>query len=98
MAKGFNHAIQLAISAPRGQESCSDYTDEQIAHAISSRPSTTFPHLRHVERYHSEGLFSRMTGMRAVYSASLQAGFTVRPGFFEGPNGLLRMFDPKDRH
>jgi 2-methylcitrate dehydratase len=37
-----------------------------------------------------------MTGMRAVYSASLaKRGFTGPSGLFEGPNGLLRMFDQK---
>jgi len=34
--------------------------------------------------------------MRAVYSASLaKRGFTGPSGLFEGPNGLLRMFDQK---
>jgi len=37
-----------------------------------------------------------MTGMRAIYSASLaKRGFTGPSGLFEGPNGLQRMFDQK---
>jgi 2-methylcitrate dehydratase len=35
-----------------------------------------------------------MTGMRAIYSASLaKRGFTGPSGLFEGPNGLQRMFN-----
>lgn len=37
-----------------------------------------------------------MTGMRAVYSASLaKRGFTGPSGLFEGPNGLEKMFGQK---
>jgi len=35
MAKGFNHAIQLAISAAAGAGKLFGLSDEQIAHAIS---------------------------------------------------------------
>jgi 2-methylcitrate dehydratase len=41
-----------------------------------------------------KGFSPGMTGMRAVYSASLaKRGFTGPSGLFEGPSGLLRMFD-----
>ena len=41
-----------------------------------------------------KGFSPGMTGMRAIYSASLaKRGFTGPSGLFEGPNGLQRMFD-----
>jgi len=40
-----------------------------------------------------EGLLARITGMRAVYAASLaKRGFTGPKGLFEGPYGLEQMF------
>src|SRR6202165_3696902 len=96
MAKGFNHAIQLAISAAAGAGKLFGLTDEQIAHAISiatvDNISLTCVHVEPVSQW--KGFSPGMTGMRAVYSASLaKRGFTGPSGLFEGPNGLLRMFD-----
>src|ERR1700733_4636030 len=96
MAKGFNHAIQLAISAAAGAGKLFGLTDEQIAHAISiatvDNISLTCVHVEPVLLW--KGFSPGMTGMRAVYSASLaKRGFTGPSGLFEGPNGLLRMFD-----
>ena len=98
MAKGFNHAIQLAISAAAGAGKLFGLTDEQIAHAISiatvDNISLTCVHVEPVSQW--KGFSPGMTGMRAVYSASLaKRGFTGPSGLFEGPNGLLRMFDQK---
>src|SRR6266566_4259540 len=98
MAKGFNHAIQLAISAAAGAGKLLGLTDEQIAHAISiatvDNISLTCVHVEPVSQW--KGFSPGMTGMRAVYSASLaKRGFTGPSGLFEGPNGLLRMFDQK---
>lgn len=98
MAKGFNHAIQLAISAAAGTAKLFGLTDEQIAHAISiatvDNISLTCVHAEPVSQW--KGFSPGMTCMRAVYSASLaKRGFTGPPGLFEGPNGLLRMFDQK---
>src|SRR5882672_4300395 len=95
MAKGFNHAIQLAISAAAGAGKLFGLTDEQIAHAISiatvDNISLTCVHVEPVSQW--KGFSPGMTGMRAVYSASLaKRGFTGPSGLFEGPNGLLRMF------
>jgi 2-methylcitrate dehydratase len=96
MAKGFNHAIQLAISAAAGAGKLFRLTDEQIAHAISiatvDNISLTCVHVEPVSQW--KGFSPGMTGMRAVYSASLaKRGFTGPSGLFEGPSGLLRMFD-----
>src|SRR6266853_2319857 len=98
MTKGFNHAIQLAISAAAGAGKLFGLTDEQIAHAISiatvDNISLTCVHVEPVSQW--KGFSPGMTGMRAVYSASLaKRGFTGPSGLFEGPNGLLRMFDQK---
>src|ERR1700724_1908085 len=94
MAKGFNHAIQLAISAAAGAGKLFGLTGEQIAHAISiatvDNISLTCVHVEPVSQW--KGFSPGMTGMRAVYSASLaKRGFTGPSGLFEGPNGLLRM-------
>src|ERR1700726_4037617 len=96
MAKGFNHAIQLAISAAAGAGKLFGLNDEQIAHAISiatvDNISLNCVHVEPVSQW--KGFSPGMTGMRAVYSASLaKRGFTGPSGLFEGPNGLLRMFD-----
>src|SRR6201994_786105 len=98
MAKGFNHAIQLAISAAAGAGKLFGLNAEQIAHAISiatvDNISLTCVHVEPVSQW--KGFSPGMTGMRAVYSASLaKRGFTGPSGLFEGPNGLLRMFDQK---
>src|SRR6267142_276080 len=73
-------------------------SDEQIAHAISiatvDNISLTCVHVEPVSQW--KGFSPGMTGMRAVYSASLaKRGFTGPSGLFEGPNGLLRMLDQK---
>jgi 2-methylcitrate dehydratase len=96
MAKGFNHAIQLAISSAAGAGKLFGLSSEQIAHAISiatvDNISLTCVHAEPVSQW--KGFSPGMTGMRAVYSASLaKRGFTGPSGLFEGPNGLLRMFD-----
>jgi 2-methylcitrate dehydratase len=98
MAKGFNHAIQLAISSAAGASKLLGLSAEQTAHAISiatvDNISLTCVHAEPVSQW--KGFSPGMTGMRAVYSASLaKRGFTGPSGLFEGPNGLLRMFDQK---
>jgi 2-methylcitrate dehydratase len=95
MAKGFNHAIQLAISSAAGAGKLFGLSDEQIAHAISiatvDNISLACVHAEPVSMW--KGFSPGMTGMRAVYSASLaKRGFTGPSGLFEGPNGLHRMF------
>src|ERR1700752_1198933 len=98
MAKGFNPAIQLAISTAAGTGKLFGLSDEQIAHAISiatvDNVSLACVHVEPVSQW--KGFSPGMTGMRAIYSASLaKRGFTGPSGLFEGPNGLQRMFDQK---
>ena len=96
MSKGFNHAIQLAISAAAGSGKLFGIEAEQIAHAIAiatvDNISLTCVHSEPVSQW--KGFSPGITGMRAVYSASLaKRGFTGPLRLFEGPNGLVRMFD-----
>jgi 2-methylcitrate dehydratase len=96
MAKGFNHAIQLAISAAAGSGKLIGLDADQIAHAIAiatvDNVSLTCVHSEPVSQW--KGFSPAITGMRAVYSASLaKRGFTGPLRLFEGPNGLVRMFD-----
>src|SRR5580692_1380678 len=96
MAKGFNHAIQLAISTAAGTGKLFALSEEQIAHAISiatvDNVSLACVHVEPVSQW--KGFSPGMTGMRAIYSASLaKRGFSGPSGLFEGPNGLQRMFN-----
>ncbi len=96
MAKGFNHAIQLAISAAAGAGKLFGLSTEQIAHAISiatvDNISLTCVHVEPVSQW--KGFSPGMTGMRAVYSASLAKRASLgHPDCSKVPNGLLRMFN-----
>jgi 2-methylcitrate dehydratase len=95
MAKGFNHAIQLAISASASAGRVFGLSASQIAEAIAiatvDNVSLACVHAEPVSLW--KGFSPGMTGMRAVYAASLaKRGFTGPSGLFEGPNGLERMF------
>jgi 2-methylcitrate dehydratase len=95
MAKGFNHAIQLAISVAASAGKLFGLTPAQIAHAITiatvDNISLACVHAEPVSQW--KGFSPGMTGMRAIFSASLaKRGFTGPSGLFEGPNGLERMF------
>ena len=96
MAKGFNHAIQLAISSAAGSGKLFGLDAGQIAHAVAiatvDNISLTCVHSEPVSQW--KGFSPAITGMRAIYSASLaKRGFTGPLRLFEGPNGLVRMFD-----
>jgi len=96
MAKGFNHAIQLAASAAAGAGKLFGLDANQLAHAIAiatvDNISLSCVHSEPVSQW--KGFSPGITGMRAVYSASLaKRGFTGPLRLFEGPNGLVRMFD-----
>src|SRR5471030_3457051 len=95
MAKGFNHAIQLAISAAAGSGKLLDLDADQIAHAIAiatvDNISLTCVHAEPVSQW--KGFSPGITGMRAVDAASLaKRGFTGPNGLVEGPYGLEQMF------
>ena len=95
MAKGFNHAIQLAISAAAGAGRLFGLSVSELANAIAiatvDNISLTCVHAEPVSQW--KGFSPGITGMRAVYSASLaKRGFTGPKGLFEGPYGLEQMF------
>jgi 2-methylcitrate dehydratase len=88
MAKGFNHAIQLAISAAAGAGRLFGLSVNELANAIAiatvDNISLTCVHAEPVSPW--KGFSPGITGMRAVYSASLaKRGFTGPKGLFEGP-------------
>src|ERR1700735_5019470 len=95
MAKGFNHATQLAISAAAGAGKLLGLSEGQIANAIAiatvDNVSLACVHAEPVSQW--KGFSPGMTGMRAIYAASLaRRGFTGPKGLFEGPFGLELMF------
>jgi 2-methylcitrate dehydratase len=95
MAKGFNHAIQLAISAAAGTGRLFGLSVNEIANAIAiatvDNISLTCVHAEPVSQW--KGFSPGITGMRTVYTASLaKRGFTGPKGLFEGPYGLELMF------
>jgi 2-methylcitrate dehydratase len=95
MAKGFNHATQLAISAAAGAGKLFGLSTDEIANAISiatvDNISLACVHAEPVSQW--KAFSPGMTGMRAVYAASLaKRGFTGPKGLFEGPYGLEFMF------
>jgi 2-methylcitrate dehydratase len=95
MAKGFNHATQLALSAAAGAGRLFGLTSGEIANAISiatvDNISLACVHAEQVSQW--KGFSPGMTGMRAVYAASLaKRGFTGPKGLFGGPFGLELMF------
>src|SRR5579863_1186269 len=95
MAKGFNHATQLAISGAAGAGKLFGLSAGEIANAISiatiDNVSLANVHAEPVSQW--KGFSPGMTGMRAVYAASLaRRGFTGPRGLFEGPFGLELMF------
>jgi 2-methylcitrate dehydratase len=96
MAKGFNHATQLAISAAAGTGKLFGLSACEIANAISiatvDNISLACVHAEPVSQW--KGFSPGMTGMRAVYAASLaKRGLTGPKGLFEGPYGLELMFE-----
>src|SRR5579863_6320474 len=96
MAKGFNHATQLAISAAAGAGKLFGLSASEIANAIAiatvDNVSLACVHAEPVSQW--KGFSPGMTGMRAVYAASLaKRGFTGPRGLFEGPYGLELMFN-----
>lgn len=95
MAKGFNHAIQLAISASAGAGRLFGLSGNELANTIAvatvDNISLTCVHAEPVSQW--KGFSPGITGMRAVYAASLaKRGFTGPKGLFEGPYGLEQMF------
>jgi 2-methylcitrate dehydratase len=96
MAKGFNHALQLAISLAASCGKLMKLTPGQMAHAIAiaatDNISLAAVHSEPVSQW--KGFSPGITAMRAVYTTALAGrDFTGPLRLFEGPNGLNRMFD-----
>ena len=96
MAKGFNHATQLAISAAASAGRLLGLSPVEIANAIAiatvDNISLACVHAEPVSQW--KGFSPGMTGMRAIYAAGLaKHGLEGPSGLFEGPDGLERMFD-----
>lgn len=96
MAKGFNHALTLAISLAASCGKLMRLTPEQIAHAIAiattDNVSLAAVHSEPVSQW--KGFSPGITAMRAIYTTALAGqDFTGPLRLFEGPNGLNRMFD-----
>jgi len=95
MAKGFNHATQLAMSAAAGVGKLFGLSKDEVANAVAiatvDNVSLACVHAEPVSQW--KGFSPGMTTMRAVYAASLaKRGFTGPRGLFEGPKGLEQMF------
>jgi 2-methylcitrate dehydratase len=95
MAKGFNHATQLAVSAAASSGKLLGLSVGEIANTIAiatvDNVSLACVHAEPVSQW--KGFSPGMTGMRAIYAASLaKRGFDGPSGLFEGPDGLERMF------
>src|SRR6202162_4876979 len=100
MAKGFNHALQLALSLAASCGKLMNLTPGQTAHAIAiaatDNVSLAAVHSEPVSQW--KGFSPGITAMRAVYTTALaKRGFTGPLGLFEGPNALERMFNQKIR-
>ena len=95
MAKGFNHATQLAISAAASAGKLLGLSAGEFANAIAiatvDNISLACVHAEPVSQW--KGFSPGMTGMRAIYAASLaKREFEGPSGLLEGPDGLERMF------
>jgi 2-methylcitrate dehydratase len=95
MAKGFNHATQLAMSVAAAAGKLFGLSAGEIANAISiatvDSVSLACIHVEPVSQW--KGFSPGWTGMRAVYAASMaKHGFTGPRGLFEGPMGLDQVF------
>ncbi|MGO8937221.1 MAG: MmgE/PrpD family protein [Mycobacterium sp.] len=102
MAHGLNHALQLAMSVAAGSAKLLGLDVEQTANAIASSAADNVSlagvHAEPVS--HWKGISPAITGMRAVYTTMLAArGVTGPKSLFEGPQGLVQLFDqPIDFH
>jgi 2-methylcitrate dehydratase len=96
MARGLNHALQLAMSVAAGSAKLLGLDAERTAHAIAAAAadnvSLAAVHTEPVSNW--KGISPAITGMRAVYTTILAGrGITGPRSLFEGPNGLVQLFD-----
>jgi 2-methylcitrate dehydratase len=96
MARGLNHALQLAMSVAAGTAKLlgldAEATANAIAAAAADNVSLATVHAEPVSNW--KGISPASTGMRAVYTTLLAArGVTGPKSLFEGPHGLAQLFD-----
>ena len=102
MARGLNHALQLAMSVAAGSAKLLGLDAERTANAIAAAAadnvSLAAVHAEPVSNW--KGISPAITGMRAVYATILAGhGVTGPKSLFEGPHGLVQLFDqPIDFH
>jgi 2-methylcitrate dehydratase len=95
MARGLNHALQLAMSVAAGGAKLLDLSAEQTANAIAiaaaDNVSLAAIHSEPVSNW--KGISPGITAQRAVSTTALaKRGITGPLGLFEGPNGLEQLF------
>src|SRR5271166_1928469 len=96
MARGLNHALQLAMSVAAGSAKLLGLDAEQTADAVAASAvdnvSLAGVHAEPVSNW--KGISPASTGMRAVYTTMLASrGVTGPKSLFEGPHGLVQLFD-----
>jgi 2-methylcitrate dehydratase PrpD len=96
MARGLNHALQLAMSVAAGSAKLLGLDAEQTADAIATSAADNVSlagvHAEPVSNW--KGISPAITGMRAVYTTMLAGrGVTGPKSLFEGPHGLVQLFD-----
>ncbi len=96
MAKGLNHALQLAMSVAAGSAKLLGLDAEQTASAIAAATADNVSlagvHAEPVSNW--KGISPAITGMRAVYTTMLAGrGITAPKSLFDGPHGLVQLFD-----
>ena len=96
MARGLNHALQLSMSVAAGAAKLLGLDAQRTANAISSAAadnvSLAVVHAEPVSNW--KGISPAITGMRAVFTTMLAArGVTGPEALFEGPHGLVQLFD-----
>jgi len=102
MARGLNHALQLAMSVAAGSAKLLGLDAERTANAIAAAAadnvSLAAVHAEPVSNW--KGISPAITGMRAVYATMLAGrGVTGPKSLFEGPHGLVQLFgQPIDFH
>jgi 2-methylcitrate dehydratase len=102
MAKGLNHALQLAMSVAAGSAKLlgldAGRTADAIATSAADNVSLAAVHAEPVSNW--KGISPAITGMRAVYTTMLASrGITGPKSLFEGPHGLVQLFgQPIDFH
>ncbi|MBY8856393.1 MmgE/PrpD family protein [Nocardia sp. CA2R105] len=96
MARGLNHALQLAMSVAAGASKLlgldADRTAAAIAASTADNISLAAVHTEPVSNW--KGISPAITGMRAVYTTLLAArGVTGPKALIDGPLGLVQLLD-----